>query len=292
MPGGRLVTSLAVSASPATPRLTLRSVLVATTAVVIALVAIVRHGGGSAADVGAQPRTPAAASIASRPAINGSTRPALPADQAAAVAQLAATSRESAGSGHDHSVSGAHLFGPAPVVALTPAETGRFELQMADATAAIRRLDTTAKAAAAGYVLSSTPAPGVGVHWVDWAQIAKPFDPARPAMLLFSRERGADRLVGFSYWVQSAAEPDGFAGPNDHWHTHSGLCVVNGWVERENVAAPALCPGDWLDGGDLWMLHTWLVPDFPNRWGLFAQTNPRLCPVKVADLASCTPDLG
>jgi hypothetical protein len=111
-------------------------------------------------------------------------------------------------------------------------------------------------------------------------------------MLLFARERGVDRLVGFSYWVQSASAPGGFAGPNDHWHTHAGLYVVNGWVERQNVANPVLCPGSWPQGDDLWMLHAWVVPGFTNRWGRFAQTNPRLCPTRAGDLASCAPDAG
>jgi hypothetical protein len=268
-------------------------VVLATGAVVVALAAVARYGGGSAADHSTQSAAAPDPAAASRPAINGSSRPALSNEQQAAVSLLAATSHSLAGEeGHDHAVSGAHLFGPAPEVPLRGATASRFDGELAAARAAIADLDTTAEAAAAGYVLSSTPAPGVGVHWVNWEQIAKPFDPARPAMLLFSRIRGEDRLVGFSYWVQSDIEPSGFAGINDHWHTHSGLCVVNGWVERENVAAPALCPGDLLDGGDLWMLHAWLVPDFPNRWGLFAQTNPRLCPTRAADLASCAPDLG
>ena len=110
-------------------------------------------------------------------------------------------------------------------------------------------------------------------------------------MLLFSTMRGVDRLVGFSYWVQSASAPEGFVGPNDVWHSHSGLCVVNGWVEREEVRRPAECPGSWLAAGDLWMLHAWTVADVPNRWGRFAQANPILCPTgQVPDLASCHPN--
>ena len=54
-----------------------------------------------------------------------------------------------------------------------------------------------------------------------------------------------------------------------------GLCVVRGWVEREEVRAAPLCPGNWLQGDDLWMLHAWVVPDVRNRWGRFAQTKVR-----------------
>ena len=35
----------------------------------------------------------------------------------------------------------------------------------------------TQEAAAAGYVVASTVAPGVGVHWVKWSLIDEPFDP-------------------------------------------------------------------------------------------------------------------
>ena len=76
---------------------------------------------------------------------------------------------------------------------------------------------------------------GVGVHWVDWTLIDAPFDPARPAMLLFDERAGATELVGFSYWVRTPT-PDGFAGSNDVWHQHTNLCIVNGWVDREMSA--------------------------------------------------------
>ena len=149
-----------------------------------------------------------------------------------------------------------------------------FAAEWSTAQTAAAQFPTIAAAEAAGYVLSSVPAPGVGVHYVNWELIAQPFDPARPSMLLFS----GTHLVGFSYWVESTTEPAGFAGPNDQWHTHHGLCVVNGWVEREDVATAAECPGTLLEGSNLWMLHAWVVPAYKNRWGQFALTNPTLCP--------------
>lgn len=263
--------------------------------VLAALVGVRRLGpGGAASPVGPAPSTvdtTVTTSVApSRPAVNGSSRPPLPPAEQLAVERLAATSQPSA-DGHAHP--SGHLFGPAPEAPLSPTDAERFAQQWAAAKAAIPSLDTPVKAAAAGYVLSSTPAPGVGVHWVNWQLISQPFDPARPAMLLFSGLPGKEELVGFSYWVQGAYPPDGFAGTNDQWHTHAGLCVVNGWVEREGVPAPTDCPGSWLAGGDLWMLHAWVADRYPNRWGRFAQTNPTLCPTgRVPDLASCTPDLG
>ena len=277
----------AVRSAPPLSRLVVVSILV-----VVALVGARRAGNdGPAPFVGPAPSTADTASVArTRPGLNGSSRPALVPAAQEAVERLAATSRLSA-DGRAHS--SGHVFGRAPEATLSPAEADLFAQQWAAARAAIPAFDTTEKAAAAGYVLSSTAAPGVGVHWVNWKLISQPFDPAHPAMLLFANKRGSDQLVGFSYWVQSAQPPAGFAGTNDRWHTHAGLCVVNGWVEREEVPAPADCPGSWLAGGDLWMLHAWVVDRYSNRWGLFAQANPKLCPTgPVPDIASCTPDRG
>jgi hypothetical protein len=233
------------------------------------------------------PPTPVATIAVSRPAINGSQRPPLlPAEQTA-VERLAADN-PAVSTAHSHG--DPHVFGPAAEVPLAPDVATVFAGEWSTAQGATARFPTIAAAEAAGYVLSSVPAPGVGVHYVNWELIAQPFDPARPSMLLFSGEH----LVGFSYWVESSTEPAGFAGPNDHWHTHSGLCVVNGWVEREDVATAAECPGTLLEGSNLWMLHAWVVPAYKNRWGQFALTNPALCPsrTRVSDMASCSPDKG
>jgi len=106
-------------------------------------------------------------------------------------------------------------------------------------------------------------------------------------MLLFDRhDDGTTVLVGFSYWLRSSHEPAGFAGNNDHWHQHTGLCIVNGWVDRELATGPEACAGTYLAGSDLWMLHAWIVPGWTNRWGTFAVRNPTLCPP-----AAGTPDI-
>ena len=165
---------------------------------------------------------------------------------------------------------------------MSPAEQDELDRQWETAVAAAARLDTAAKANAAGYFIASTNAPGVGVHFVNWELIDKPFDPAAPSMLLFDMSGADPVLAGFSYWLRSDVPPAGFAGANDHWHQHSGLCIVNGWVDREEVEGPSLCGGSYLGGRDLWMLHAWVAPGFANRWGDFVDTNPLLCPPVAA----------
>ncbi len=136
--------------------------------------------------------------------------------------------------------------------------------------------------------MSSLYTQGVGTHWINWTLVGQPFDPARPSMLLFAPRVGGNRLVGLSYWSRSPTEPAAFAGDNDHWHRHFGLCFdERGLLEREQVPDASQCAGTWLNGSDLWMLHAWVVPGQPNVWGVFAPQNPVLCDRNVADVLRC-----
>jgi hypothetical protein len=203
--------------------------------------------------------------------------PAAAHDAIAALADSVSEAPPDPHSGHH----GHNDGGPATTVPLDPADQATFERQWAIAVAAVPRLDTTEKATAGGYVRASVPGYGIGTHWVNWTLIDQPFDPAHPSMLLFDEDDARTELVGFSYWIH-ADSPDGFAGPNDVWHQHTNLCVVNGWVDREMAATRQDCAGDFLAGSDLWMLHAWVVPALPNRWGSFATLNPTLCPAAAA----------
>ncbi len=181
-----------------------------------------------------------------------------------------------------------HHFGAAPDHLLAEDQQAIFDAQLRAARAAAPGLDTIEKAAALGYVRASVPSPGIGTHWVLWSQIAKPFDPAHPAMLLFDEKRHPAVLVGYSYALQSPGLPEGFAGDNDQWHQHAGLCVdpISGWMIREGAPSPDACAGTYIAGGDFWMLHAWVVPGWDNRQGRFAVFNPKLCPP-----AAGTPDI-
>ena len=192
----------------------------------------------------------------------------------------------------DPSASDAHDHDVVLADTLAPDEQARFDAQVKAAVDAASRFRTTADAAAAGYVQSATQLPGVGTHWVNWTLVDRPFDPAHPSMLLFDQSPLHDtRLAGFSYWVRSVDPPEGFAGPNDVWHRHSGLCFENGWLVRENVPSAAQCDGQWLNGSDLWMLHAWVAPDVENADGLFAPRNRALCPpdwAQLPDVVKCS----
>lgn len=161
--------------------------------------------------------------------------------------------------------------------------------EIAAAQSVIAELDTIEKVATRGYVLATSPSPGIGTHWVRWSQILEPFTPTNPSMLLFNHSKSPPVLVGYSYAVQSASKPIGFTGDSDMWHRHAGLCVaLSGWVIRERSTGPDECNGSYIAGGDFWMLHAWIVPRWENRDGVFAPANLKLCPKDIgADFLRC-----
>lgn len=200
-------------------------------------------------------------------------------------------------SGHAHDEpAGGHGAGfvePPPPELLDAEDQAIFDRQWQSAVESATDLMTVEQATAAGYRQASTEAPGVGEHWVKWSLVDQSFDPAQPSMLLFSERRPGRPpvLVGFSYWVGSAEVPEGFAGPNDMWHTHHGMCFVDGWLKHEQLDRRENCEDTWVEGSDLWMLHAWPVPGAPNRWGFFADMNPALCrtPRNTPDILRCDP---
>ena len=241
------------------------------------------HGGGSAAS-----DATGRATVQACPERGHGPRPdaplvraaRLPSESQAAFLELARQSERlpcgSVAAWVEHVRSGEHGVAP-PEQPLGGADAELFARQWAAAVAASTGLATPELAAAAGYAQVSPQQRGVGTHWINWTLVDAPFDPARPSMLLFDQTPGQPaHLIGFSYWVRSPSEPAGFAGPNDAWHSHLGLCFVMGTLYLEGVASALACPGIWLNGNDLWMLHAWVVPDMPNADGRFAPANPAI----------------
>ncbi|MBV9952085.1 MAG: hypothetical protein JO291_09050 [Acidimicrobiia bacterium] len=173
------------------------------------------------------------------------------------------------------------------IPAATRAELRR-ELQLTEQPVAA--FPTVAAAEAAGYRRAGPFTPGLGAHYVGGgtyvgsgritdAQIV------RPATLVYAGTDPGSPLVGFMY-IAFGENPDGFAGPNDHWHTHSGICLRAGGGGLDALGADgditeAACKGE---GGN-WMavtpslLHVWTVPSYTDPLGVFAHTNPAVaCP--------------
>jgi hypothetical protein len=87
----------------------------------------------------------------------------------------------------------------------------------------------------------------------------------------------------------STAEPEGFAGPNDHWHYHEHVCVrflPDGSIETPFGAdLPGLTQDMCTEVGGSWlaftgyMVHVWNVPGYESPDGMFTELNPKItCP--------------
>ena len=100
-------------------------------------------------------------------------------------------------------------------------------------------------------------------------------------MLLYDGTSPTSRMVGLSYYVVDDAEPEGFAGPNDHWHRHIGLCVDPNQTlvvgdEQTTTAECTALGGIKTDGSDGWMVHAWVVPGWDSPQGVFSAENQLL----------------
>jgi hypothetical protein len=144
------------------------------------------------------------------------------------------------------------------------------------------RYPTVADATAAGYRLAGGFAPGSGAHYIGGPMTSPDtFDPYAVQSLIYDGTSPTSEIVGLMYYSMGAEPPEGFAGPNDHWHRHSNVCTkfANGQVE---VPFPAdadvtkeQCNGA---GGFLmpitgYMVHAWVVPSWESPQGVFSHEN-------------------
>jgi len=168
---------------------------------------------------------------------------------------------------HHHAAHGGHA--PAPV-------TARATAQIDSARAVIARLNTPAKAIAAGYTPLLGDVPLQGVHYVNRALIQRAtFELTKPSMLMFSPVGDTVELVGAAYGYhvpEKAPDPAGFDGDADAWHEHpmlalpgQRLTMVHLWLvnppdgpfAHDNATLPfrargmKLPPSEWMAGGEL-----------------------------------------
>lgn len=134
---------------------------------------------------------------------------------------------------------------------------------------------TVAEALLDGYQMVVPYVPLIGAHYMKFSLVDGKFDVERPEMLLYDGTAPDSKIVGLSYYMRSETEPTGFAGANDHWHRHIGLCVsprtrtvIGG--EKTTPAQCAAMGGVKADGSDFWMVHAWVVPAWDSPQGVFS----------------------
>jgi hypothetical protein len=193
----------------------------------------------------------------------------------------------------------AHDYGPdQPLDATTRAVLVH---QLALTRLIVDRFPTLADAKAAGSQPAGGFGPGLGLHMstpLVGMPAAPPSDPSvpsipglltdaeilRPANLLYAGTADDSPIAGLMYYSTSLDEPEGFAGPNDHWHTHGSLCIkmagkieVLHPAEQTNAACGAI-GGIFVDRTS-YMVHVWTVPGYESNRGVFSDINPAVtCP--------------
>lgn len=168
-----------------------------------------------------------------------------------------------------------------PEVPLDDATRDKLAAQLVTAREVALAHPTVAHALLDGYQQVTPYVPRIGAHFMRFAVVDGRFDLQRPEMLLYDGTAPDSRIVGLSYYVRSATEPEGFAGPNDHWHRHLGLCVSTTTFqvvgnEKTTVEECRRRGGVKADGTDGWMVHAWVVPAWESPVGVFSAEHPGL----------------
>jgi hypothetical protein len=162
--------------------------------------------------------------------------------------------------------------------------------EMATVREVTMQYPTVADAEAAGFRRVGPFAAGSGAHYIrpdvmsrDGAGGLARFDVDKPIIYLFAGNDPSSPVVGLMYYL-FGEEPEGFAGPNDHWHQHTGLCLgysadaIELPLPIDQDVTKEQCDevnGSFMDTTG-WMIHVWSAPGWEAPEGVFAHDNSLL----------------
>lgn len=140
---------------------------------------------------------------------------------------------------------------------------------------------TVADAEAAGFRMVTPFVPLIGAHYMNFSHLDGTFEAAKPEMLLYDGTRPDSQLQGVAYFVLSGKgnPPEGFAGPNEAWHQHIGLCLKGGQVIGGEKISAEECKergGGKASLEGAWLVHAWVVPGWESPEGVFSAENPNI----------------
>jgi hypothetical protein len=180
------------------------------------------------------------------------------------------------------------------IAELDDATQAALSVQLAPTALLVEKYPTLADAEAAGWRRAGRFNPGLGVHYQGSAGSAEGIingvnGEAMLPQLIYDGTDPGSPLAGFMYMADGpdGAVPEGFVGPNDHWHSHDKLCISfdNGAIEvllrGEDEPTKAKCDavhGMWIVQSG-YMVHVWTVPGYESPDGVFSGLNRKLaCP--------------
>jgi hypothetical protein len=165
---------------------------------------------------------------------------------------------------------------------LDAATRATLAMQLVAARAAALRYPTVGAALAAGFIPAGKFSPETGAHYINVGATFGGFDPSNPGSLIYDGTSLTSKVIGVMYLGGGVNPPEGFAGPNDHWHRHSNTCVIFGgkqivvpFAADSNVTAGqcAAVHGTFMPR-TTWMVHAWVVPGWESPLGVFSHNNP------------------
>lgn len=179
-----------------------------------------------------------------------------------------------------------------PVDALTQA---KLDGQLAVTREVAATYPTIADAIAAGYRRQGPYSPGLGIHYGRYNNmnpdgLMDREDLLNPMTIIYDGTEPTSKIAGFMYYSFAPNKPEGFEGPNDHWHYHTNTCIkpaADGLdaplgADRKVTAAQCAAVGGSFIDRTGWMVHVWTVPGYPvdeEHGGVFGEHNPALtCP--------------
>jgi len=191
---------------------------------------------------------------------------------------------------HGHSdEGGAHAHGDAdPSTPVSLDDRILLGEQLTAVRAVALAYPTVADAEAAGFYRAGPFAPGAGAHYVNPNGSWSGDDGFRiddPMTLLFGGTEPTSPVVGVMYYTVADEAPEGFAGPLDVWHNHTGICLtasptggVDVPIPPDEDATKEACDafgGQFMDVSG-WMVHAWVVPGWDSPAGVFSHDNPQI----------------
>jgi hypothetical protein len=164
---------------------------------------------------------------------------------------------------------------------LDAATHGLLAAQLVAARQAALKYPTVADAERAGFILAGGFSPLTGAHYIDLGHVAGSFDAADPGTYIYDGTKPTSPIIGLMYTGSNALPPEGFAGPNDHWHRHSNTCVlfkptgISVPFPADSSVTQSQC--DAVHGmfmrRTIWMVHAWVVPGWESPSGVFSHDN-------------------
>jgi hypothetical protein len=179
---------------------------------------------------------------------------------------------------------------------LDAATKKKLDAQLAVTREVARKYPTLERAVEAGFRRAGPYSPGLGIHYINYGNIGPGLNPdglmdrealLNPMSLIFDGTGPNAKIAGFMYYSSSEDRPAGFAGPNDFWHYHTNVCIVNSkdgidapfGADRSSTAAQCNSVGGTQMAKTQWMVHVWTVPGYEVTdadGGVFAEVNPKL----------------